>query len=198
MIEPEKPHELETVQTENRPSEEQFPAEPFPCPACGQLLAPSCRVCVACKHPIDPTEIHKPRILQVVGEPARTLAAVRFPWRLFLLFFWALMVAGIVSGLLIGPSKTQLMVEALQLLSAIWVSFDAYAKRVPKPLRWGLASMFPTWLIILPWYLVRRRRPEAPCPFVEGYVSPARRVMLLVVVLVLVYVSYKQGPLLPH
>ena len=81
MTEPEKPHELETVQTENRPSDEQFPAEPFPCPACGQLLAPSCRVCVACKHAIDPAEIRKPRVLPVVGEPARRQPEpVRFPW----------------------------------------------------------------------------------------------------------------------
>jgi hypothetical protein len=199
MTEQDKPDKLESEATENHPSDEQFPAEPFPCPACGQLLAPSCRVCVACKHPIDPTEIRKVTPAPVVGgAPSRTLAPVRFPWRLFLLFSWVLMVAGIVSELLLGPSRTQLMVQALQLLSAIWVSLDAYAKRVPKPLRWGLATIFPTCLIILPWYLVRRRRPEAPCPFVEGYVSPARRVLLLVVVLVLVYVSYKQGPLLPH
>jgi hypothetical protein len=106
------------------------------------------------------------------------------------------MVGGIASELLIGPLKTQMVVGVLQLLSAIWVSFDAYAKRVPKPLRWGFATMFPTWLIILPWYLVRRRRPEAPCPFVEAQVSPITRALLLILVAVLVYLVLKQGP--PH
>jgi len=196
MTEPEKPHELETVQTENRPSEEQFPAEPFPCPACGQLLAPSCRVCVACNRMIDPGEIGKEPPAVVVGATAtRTLAPVRFPWRLFLLFFLALMVGGIVSEGLIGLQRAQLAVGAFQLLSAIWVSFDASAKRVPKPLRWGLGTLFPlTWLIILPWYLARRRQPEAPCPFIEGQVNPVMRMLLLILVAVLVYLIFKQAP----
>ena len=45
----------------------EFPSEPFQCPACGQLLAPACRVCVACKHTIDPAEIARP---QEVALPA--------------------------------------------------------------------------------------------------------------------------------
>jgi hypothetical protein len=198
MTEHDKPFELESAAIENRPSDEQIPAEPFACPACGQLLAPSCRVCVACKHAIDAAGIRKETPAVVVGGAAsRTLAAVRFPWRLFILFSWALMAGGIVSELLIGPAKTQFAVGALQLLSAIWVSFDASAKRVPKPLRWGLATLFPAcWLIILPWYLVRRRRPEAPCPFVEARVRPAMLAVLLILLAVLFYVIFKQAP--PH
>jgi hypothetical protein len=196
MAEYDKPHELESAAGDDRSSDEQFPREPFPCPACGQLLAPSCRVCVACEHTIDPAKIRKAAPAAVVaGDASRTLASVRFPWRLFFLFFWALMVGGIVSELLIGPSKTQLAVGALQLLSAIWVSFDASAKRVPKPLRWGLATLFPTtWLIILPWYLARRRQPEAPCPFIEARVSPARLALLFILLAVLFYVILKQAP----
>jgi hypothetical protein len=195
MTEQDKPRGLESEATENHPSDEEFPAGPFACPACGQLLAPSCRVCVACKHKIDAAEIRseKPAVA-VGGAPSRTLAPVRFPWRLFLLFFWALMVGGIVSELLIGPPKTQLVVGAVPLLSAIWVLFDAYAKGVPKPLRWGLAMLFPTWLIILPWYLARRRRPEAPCPFVEAQVSPRTRAVLFILLAVLVYVIIRQTP----
>lgn len=196
MAENDKPSELESAPSETRPAEEQLPREPFPCPACGQLLAPSCRVCVACKHVIDPAEIRKETPAAIVGGAAsRTLPPVRFPWRLFLLFFWALMVGGIVSELLIGPPKTQLAVGALQLLSAIWVSFDASAKRVPKPMRWGLATLFPTcWLIILPWYLARRRQPEAPCPFVEARVGPKKLAVLLILLAVLFYVIFKQAP----
>jgi hypothetical protein len=194
MADYDKSDELGSAASDPRPSDEQLLAEPFPCPACGQLLAPSCRVCVACQHAIDPAEIRKQTPVVVVGAaPSRALAPVPFPWRLFFLFFWALMVGGIVLELLIGPPKTQLAVGAFQLLSAIWVSFDASAKRVPKPLRWGLATLFPTWLIILPWYLARRRQPEAPCPFVEARVAPAKLAILLILLAVLCYVVLKVG-----
>jgi hypothetical protein len=113
------------------------------------------------------------------------------------LFFVALTLAGIVSEALIGPPKTQLAVGAVQLLSAIWVSFDAAAKRIPRPLRWGLGTLFPTtWLIILPWYLARRRQPEAPCPFVEARVRPTTMAVLWIVMAALFYVVLKQTP--PH
>src|SRR5208282_1078058 len=94
MTEPEKPHELETVPSENRPSDEQFPTEPFTCPACGQLLSPSCRVCVACHHAIDPAEIRKPGALSAVEiPPPQQLEPVRFSWRTFLIVL-AISVAG--------------------------------------------------------------------------------------------------------
>ena len=51
--------EAETV--DSPASVAEFPSEPFQCPACGQLLAPACRVCVACKRTIDPAEIARPR-----------------------------------------------------------------------------------------------------------------------------------------
>jgi hypothetical protein len=195
MTEHDKPFELESAATESRPSDERIPAEPFACPACGQLLAPSCRVCVACNHIIDPAEIGKGTPAAVVGvAQSRSLAPVRFPWLLFASFLLALMVGGIVSESLIGPLKTQLLVGAFQLLCAIWVSFDAYAKRIPKPLRWGLAALFPTWLVILPWYLARRRQPEAPCPFIEARVSPVALVVLFILLAVLFYVVLKQAP----
>src|SRR5208337_5110078 len=87
MGEYDKAHELESEATDNRPSDEEFPTEPFPCPACGQLLAPACRVCVACKHPINPAEIARPQ--EVVssagprqGTEPRT-ERVRFSWPIF-------------------------------------------------------------------------------------------------------------------
>src|SRR3989442_10582200 len=62
------------------------PEEPFPCPACGQMLAPSVRVCVACKHPIDPREIRRSRGPVPSLEPRAILSAAPrtpFPWLLF-------------------------------------------------------------------------------------------------------------------
>jgi hypothetical protein len=186
---------LESVAAEKPGQEDQFPSEPFLCPACGQLLAPSCRVCAACHHAIDPAEIGKETpATAVVVVPPRIEAPVRFPWPLFLSFFLAVMAGGILAESFIGPAKTQILVGTLQLILAIWVSIDAYSKRVPHPLRWGLGTMLPTWLIILPWYLVRRRRPEAPCPFVEARVKPTTLAALFILLAVLIYVMLKYAP----
>ncbi|MGD0923026.1 MAG: hypothetical protein ABSA70_14880 [Terriglobia bacterium] len=65
----------------------------------------------------------------------------------------------------------------MELLSAVWVFQDAHRRRVPKPLRWGLGSLF-LWLLFFPWYLARRRVPEAPCPHVEAEIGPVTRVLL--------------------
>src|SRR5438034_7671280 len=63
-----------------------FPDEAFPCPACGQMLGPLCRVCVACKQPIDPAQIkaasaRAPQLQPFEAQPAT--GNVRFPWLLF-------------------------------------------------------------------------------------------------------------------
>jgi hypothetical protein len=194
MTEPEKPHELETVQTENRPSEEQFPAEPFPCPACGQLLAPSCRVCVACKHPIDPTEIRKPRVFPVVGEPARQEPEpVRFSWRIFLIVFAIWVVGASLVQRYMDPLKGQLTLGGVQILCSFWVLYDALEKRLPKPHRWVMGTLL-LWPIIFPWYLARRKAPGQPCPFVEAQISPLKRATLLILWAVLIYLIFKQAP----
>jgi len=194
MTEPEKPHELETVQTENRPSEEQFPAEPFPCPACGQLLAPSCRVCVACKHPIEPAEVRRPRVLQGAVEPTRREPEpVRFSWRIFLIVFAIWAVGASLVQRYMEPLNGQLALGGVQILCSFWVLYDALEKRLPKPYRWGMGALL-LWPIIFPWYLARRKQPRRPCPFVEAQVSPITGVALLVLLVVLFYVILKQAP----
>jgi len=194
MTEPEKPHQLETVQTENRPSEEQFPAEPFPCPACGQLLAPSCRVCVACKHPIEPAEVRRPRVLQGAVEPTRREPEpVRFSWRIFLIVFAIWAVGASLVQRYMEPLNGQLALGGVQILCSFWVLYDALEKRLPKPYRWGMGALL-LWPIIFPWYLARRKQPRRPCPFVEAQVSPITGVALLVLLVVLFYVILKQAP----
>src|SRR6516164_10612552 len=82
-----------------------FSSEPFPCPACGQMLGPSCRVCVVCKRPINPAEIKKPQPL--AGEtfeprtPAVQPSSSRFSWPIFfiVLLFW-LLLAGVAERFL--------------------------------------------------------------------------------------------------
>jgi hypothetical protein len=196
MTEQDKPHDLESMATENRPSDEQFPAEPFPCPACGQLLAPSCRVCVACQHAIDPAEIRKPGFLPAVGTAARRgLDPVRFSWRTFLVVFAIWVPSATLVQLYMAPLKAQLVLGGVQILCSLWVLFDALEKGLPRPLRWGMGTLL-LWPIIFPWYLARRSRPEQPCPFIEARVNPITLAVLLIFLAVLFYVIFKQAP--PH
>jgi len=196
MGEYDKAHELESEATDNRPSDEEFPTEPFPCPACGQLLAPSCRVCVACKHPIDPAEIRKPRVLRAASEPTRREPEpVRFSWRIFLIVFAIWVVGASLVQRYMDPLKGQLVLLGVQILSSFWVLYDALEKRLPKPHRWGMGTLL-LWPIIFPWYLARRKRPRQPCPFVEARVSPITGAVLLILLAVFFYLILKQVP--PH
>jgi hypothetical protein len=194
MTEQDKPDKLVSEATENHPYDEQFPAEPFPCPACGQLLAPSCRVCVACKHAIDPAEIGKPRVLPVVGEPARREPEpVRFSWRIFLIVFAIWVVGASLVQRYMDPLKGQLALGGAQILCSFWVLYDALEKRLPRPYRWGMGTLL-LWPIIFPWYLARRKQPRRPCPFVETQVSPITGAVLLILLAVLFYLILKQAP----
>ena len=77
----------EAATVDTTASAAEFPSEPFSCPACGQLLAPSCRVCVACKHPINPAEIARPREVVVPAarpsSPEARPVPIRYPWPIF-------------------------------------------------------------------------------------------------------------------
>jgi hypothetical protein len=188
--------------------------EPFPCPHCGQMLAPTCRVCVACRQAINPADIRRtppvewpsipggdiksPRQAEAPSPP--TLPPVRYPWRMLLLVL-ALTWIGAVAALgWLGLDRGRILVSnasaVVQMLSSLWVYFDARQKRLPKPLHWGLGTLF-LWIIVFPWYLVRRRTPEAPCPFVEREASPLARVLLAALALffmVVLVVAVLHGP----
>ena len=159
-----------------------FPSEPFPCPACAQMLAPSCRVCVACKQPIDPAQIRRRRaVIPTLESQARlpTTARVQFPWQLFFALLVVRLLVAIVAQRHWGLIKAELALGSVEILSAVWVFYDAHEKRVSKPLRWGLGSLL-LWIVFFPWYLARRRDPGASCPFVEAEASPFLRVLLFV------------------
>lgn len=183
----------------SRPASE-LPTEPFPCPACGQMLAASCRVCVACRHTIDPAEIARPPAAAVLAAPARVEEAkpgpVRFPWHLF---FAVLGISFFLAQIFLelwGAQKAQLAMVGVQTLAGIWVFFDALWQRIPRPLRWGVGSMLLP-VIVFPWYLARRRVPQSPCPFVEADVRPLTRFVLfaLIVFFLLSVIFYiVQGP----
>lgn len=166
----------------------EFPSEPFSCPACGQLLAPTCRVCVACKHSINPAEIARPR--EVVLPAARassttaTSVPVRYPWPIFFIVLgFALLLgllysAAVTSGLL-KEDQAQLALQGAPILAGVWVFFDALRRRIPRPLRWAVGTML-LLIVVFPWYLARRKTPQFPVPFVETEVGPVARFLLFV------------------
>jgi len=143
------------------------------------MLAPSCRVCVACKQPIDPVQIKSASPSASEPRPFEaypTTGTVRFPWVLF----FVLLLVGIPVGLAgrrWGLIRTELVFDGVKMLCAAWLFYDANHRGVTRPLRWALGALF-LWPIVFPWYLARRKTPRAHCPFVEG-------IGLTVVVLVL-------------
>jgi hypothetical protein len=177
----------------------EFPSQPFACPACGQLLGPAVRVCVACKQPINPAEINQP--VPAVAAPGAgvavpSVARVPFPGQLFLILLAARLLAAFVVVKHWSPPRAALALGGLDIVSAAWVFHDARERGVPKPLRWGLGSLL-LWTFIFPWYLVRRRAPQASCPFVEAEVGPVTRALLFVLVLLLllgIVAAVLQGP----
>jgi hypothetical protein len=179
-----KPEELAA---ESTASAAEFPSEPFPCPACGQLLAPACRVCVACKSVIDPAQIA--RTPESVSPAAVTAASaeprpepVRYPWRFFFMVLGISFFLALILEAFWGEQTAQLAMGAVQALAGVWVFYDALRQRIRRPLRWAVGTMLLP-IVIFPWYLGRRRTPEAPVPFVEAEVGPVTRVLLIAVLL---------------
>ncbi len=159
-----------------------FPDEPFACPHCGQMLAPSCRVCPSCREAIDPNDIVRPDVVipiasQVIPLPAKEYA--RFSWSIFFATLGIWLLVALIAERFLGYEKGQLALGGLVILSSVWVLHDAREKNIPKPLRWSLGS-FLLWIIIFPWYLARRRTPKADCPFIEGEGGRVARTLLFI------------------
>ena len=190
----------EAVLVESPTPVAEFPSEPFPCPTCGQLLGPSCRVCVACRRPIDPAEIARQPAVAVPGASTPGTAprpeSVRYPWRIFFAVLGIGLILGQIFLALLGDQKGLLVTQALPIPVGLWVFFDALRQRVPKPLRWALGSML-LLIVIFPWYLARRRKPRAQVRFVEAEAGPVTRFLLfglLVLFLVSLIFYIVKGP----
>jgi len=166
------------------PLESSFAQDPFPCPACGQMLGPGSRVCPVCKAPIDAGEISKP----VPAVEPDTIAAApvpleraRFPWGLFgILLLVRLGVAAYLNQHQ-GLSRTFLILGGIEIMCGAWVAFDANQRGIPKAFRWGLGSAL-LWILVFPWYLSRRGKPQAVCPFIEAEVGPVTRAVFFALV----------------
>jgi len=177
-----------------------FPDEPFPCPACGQLLAPTCRVCAACREPVDPAKIKRPEAARPMERPGTAAAAppVSFSWQICLIVLLGWFVLAWASVSLLGLAKAQLISFGVVLGSSIWVLQDARAKSIPKPFRWAFGSIM-LWIVFFPWYLSRRRVPAATCR-VEAELTPLGRFLafaLLVLLVISLVITVTKGPV-PH
>lgn len=146
------------------------------------MLAASVRVCPSCKAAIDPNEIVPPEAVipvveQVAPPPPKEYA--RFSWNIFFVTLGIWLVAALIAQRLLGPVKSQFVLGGLVVLSSVWVYRDAQAKNIPTPFRWSLGSVL-LWMIIFPWYLARRRTPNAACPFIEGEGGRVARTLLFI------------------
>jgi hypothetical protein len=167
------------------------------------MLAASCRVCVACRHVINPAEIARPPAVVAPAAPVRVKEAkpapVRFPWRIFFAVLGTCLVLAQISLAVWEEQKAALVLQAVPIITGVWVFFDALRRGVPRPLRWGVGSML-LLIVIFPWYLARRRLPESSCPFVEADVRPLTRFLLFALIvffLLSVVLHLVQGPT-PH
>jgi hypothetical protein len=190
MDEMTNPSAANTETADTSASVAEFPSEPFQCPACGQLLAPTCRVCVACRKPIDFEAVGRHKEVALPAAPALRQEPppepVRFPWRIFFAVLGISFAIAIVLEA-IWPGREQnvsMVMQGIQTLAGLWVFFDATRRHLPRPLRWALGSMLLP-VVIFPWYLARRSRPRSPVPFVEAEVRPVTRFVLIALLLFL-------------
>jgi hypothetical protein len=179
-----------------------FPDEPFACPHCGQMLAASVRVCPSCREAIDPNEVAHPEVVIPIAEqvvPLPTKEYARFSWSIFFATLGIWLVAALIAQSLLGPEKSQFVLGGLVVLSSWWVFRDAREKNIPTPFRWGLGSVL-LWVVIFPWYLARRRAPNAACPFIEGEGGRVARTLLFILLfffLLSVLMMLLKGPSKP-
>jgi hypothetical protein len=103
----------------------------------------------------------------------------RFSWGIFLaaLLGWLALAMSMIR--ILGFEKAQYAMAAVLVLSAAWVFLDARQKGFPRPLQWGAGALL-FWIVFFPWYLARRRHPEASCPIVEAGTGPFLRALFLI------------------
>ena len=156
------------------------PTEPFACPECGQMLAASCRVCVACKAPVDYARIakHDPSPPIRLTPPASLASSerARFSWKIFLAVLFAYFLAATITTNTLGITGATYAMGGFVLVTSLWVFVDASEKGIPRSMVWAIGCLF-MWIVMFPWYLSRRRTPQAPCPIVDGKAGPLARAL---------------------
>lgn len=167
------------------------PQEPFACPQCSQMLAPTCRVCVACGQPINFAEVGKSEhALPVQTGPEREAAPGRraqFSWSIFFGLLAATIVFMSIAFRVIGIETSEWVFTGFTFICAGWVFYDARNKGIPRPWRWSIMTLF-FWVVFFSWYVSRRRTPQWPCSVIEAQASIFFRALFWFV-LVLVFLT---------
>ena len=167
-----------------------FPAEPFPCPECGQMLAASCRVCVACKVPVDYARVNlkeQATPLDIIDRlPPQSIEPARFSWGIFFTVFLIYFFVAFLSQGLLGFKGSTYAMGGFVLATSLWVFSDARGKGIPKPVGWAIACVL-LWMVFFPWYLSRRRTPYAPCPIIECESGPVARAIILFLIVLTIF-----------
>ncbi len=178
-----------SAEPHNGTAVESFATQAFPCPHCGQMLGPGVRVCAACRQAIDPAQIRLP--VPQPQAPVATTVAQRapekpqntpFPWAIFFAVLLGMVLLSAATEAKFGMTTTAYGFGLVQLLTSLWVVFDAHRKGIPQPLQWGVGTML-LWVIVFPWYLARRRQPKTACPFVESGARALLRIVLLFILI---------------
>jgi len=198
--EPAEAAKPQAAPAESRAAAAEFPDEPFLCPACGQLLGPSCRICVACKQPINPAAIARTPAAPLIIAP--TLSAkirpesVRYPWRILFAVMGIGIIFSLISLALLGEQRGPMVIQTIPIAVGAWVFFDAARRRLPRPFRWAMGTVL-LLAVVFPWYLARRNKPESPVPFIEAETGRTTRILLialLVFFLISLIVNIWQNP----
>lgn len=178
------------------------PEEPFPCPNCGQMLGASVRVCAACHEPVDISKISvtastadQPLAKFSPAVPAAAEPA-RFSWGIFIVVLVAWLLAAFAGQRFLNPLREQFFLAGIVGITSVWVFYDARLRNVPHPWRWSLASIL-FWIIFFPWYLARRRTPNAPCPVMDEGAGRLLRWLIPIFVFLLLFtliVAMLHGP----
>ncbi|MGH9352571.1 MAG: hypothetical protein ACRD2G_10480 [Terriglobia bacterium] len=151
-------------------------AEPFACPSCGQMLGPGCTVCAACREPVDFAKVRAAASAPITvmppsppgSQPAKPpVGQSQFSWPIFFVSVLAYLAVVGAAASVLTITNFRYFLAGLLVACTAWVLYDAHARRIPHPLRWGLGAFF-IWVVVFPWYLSRRRTPEVPCPIMEA------------------------------
>ncbi|HEV2419764.1 MAG TPA: hypothetical protein VGX94_18355 [Terriglobia bacterium] len=195
MMEDNKSQASEQSPSPNEPSTGAALAEPFACPNCGQMLGPGCTVCAACREAVD---FAKVRVAAAVLTPAPAPVGAHFPagplqphatvgqsqFSLPIFIVSVLLYLTVVGAAasVLTITNFRYFLAGLLVACTAWVIYDAHAKQIPHPLRWGLGTFF-IWVVVFPWYLSRRRKPEVPCPIMDAQGRSFARTVVFVFVL---------------
>ena len=167
------------------------PTEPFPCPECGQMLAPTCRVCVACKAPVDYRRVDGKKVAiedteTVTHAAPASLEPARFSWSMFFTVLLGYFFIASLCQAWLGIKGSYYAMGSFVLATSFWVYLDAREKEIHRPAGWALACVL-LWIVFFPWYLSRRRTPLAPCPIIEGEAGPVTRAIILFLVILTIF-----------